>query len=115
MFLGRGSIRKQRQLVLCGTGNRSGKSFNIPWSCIFKWGLCYAKSLSGKVLRAMRQLWQLLKDVEPPLHISFNLFDSLLASVLNYGSEVGVSCMLSTLKECTENLQIYVKDQMTKF
>ena len=46
------------------------------------------KTLSGKALRAMHQLWQLIKEVETPLNISFKLFDSLVASVLNYGSEV---------------------------
>ena len=68
----------------------SGISFYIPWSCIFKWGsfMQNAKTLSGKALRAMHQLWQLLKDVESPLHISFNLFYSLVESVINYGSEV---------------------------
>ena len=46
------------------------------------------KTLSGKALRAMHQLWQLIKEVETPLNISFKLFDSLVASALNYGSEV---------------------------
>ena len=47
-----------------------------------------SETLYGKALRALHQLWQILKDVESPLNISFNLFDSLVASVLNYGSEV---------------------------
>ena len=47
-----------------------------------------SKTLAGKALRAMHQLWQLLKEVESPVHICFNLFDSLVASVLNYGSEI---------------------------
>ena len=47
-----------------------------------------SKTLAGKALRAMHQLWQLLKEVEYPVHICFNLFDSLVASVLNYGSEI---------------------------
>ena len=47
-----------------------------------------SKTLSGKALRALHQLWQILKDAESPLNISFNLFVSLVASVLNYVSEV---------------------------
>ena len=43
------------------------------------------KTLAGKALRAMHQLLQILKEVDSP---SFNLFDSLVASVLNYGAEV---------------------------
>ena len=46
------------------------------------------KTLAGKALRAMHQLLQILKEVDSPLNISFNLFDSLVASVLNYGAEV---------------------------
>ena len=42
-------------------------------------------------------------DVESSLNISFYLFDSLVAPVLNYGSEVWASCMLSALKEKTVN------------
>ena len=47
-----------------------------------------SKTLSGNAIRAMHQLWQILKDIEAPVNISFNLFDSLVASVLSYGSEV---------------------------
>ena len=46
------------------------------------------KTLAGKALRAMHQLWQILKEVESPFNISFNLFDTLVASMLNYGAEV---------------------------
>ena len=34
------------------------------------------------------QKWQHLKEVESPVHICFNLFDSLVALVLNYGSDI---------------------------
>ena len=47
-----------------------------------------AKTLSGKPLRAMHQLLQIIKEVETPMNISFKLFDSLVASVLMYGSEI---------------------------
>ena len=47
-----------------------------------------SKTLAGKALRALHQLWQLLKEVQAPVNISLNLFDSLVASVLNYGSEI---------------------------
>ena len=47
-----------------------------------------AKTLSGKALRAMHQLLQIIKEVETPMNISFKLFDSLVASVLMYGSEI---------------------------
>ena len=57
------------------------------------------KTLAGKALRAMHQLWQILKEVESPFNISFNLFDTLVASVLNYGAEV----VSSALNGCIEN------------
>ena len=47
-----------------------------------------SKTLAGKALRALHQLWQLLKEVQAPVNTSLNLFDSLVASVLNYGSEI---------------------------
>ena len=47
-----------------------------------------AKTFSGKALRAMHQLLQIIKEVETPMNISFKLFDSLVASVLMYGSEI---------------------------
>ena len=47
-----------------------------------------SKTLARKALRALHQLWQLLKEVQAPVNISLNLFDSLVASVLNYGSEI---------------------------
>ena len=47
-----------------------------------------AKTLSGKALKAMHQLLNLLHEVDTPLNIALNLFDSLVASVLSYGCEV---------------------------
>ena len=47
-----------------------------------------AKTLSGKALRARHQLLQIIKEVETPINISFKLFDSLVASVVMYGSEI---------------------------
>ena len=46
------------------------------------------KTLSGKALKSMHQLLQPLREVETPINIALNLFDSLVASVLNYGCEV---------------------------
>ena len=34
------------------------------------------KTLSGKALKAMHQLLQLLNEVQTPVNIAFNLFDS---------------------------------------
>ena len=44
------------------------------------------KTLARKVLKAMHQLLQILKEVDSLLNITFNLFDSLVASVLYYGA-----------------------------
>ena len=46
------------------------------------------KTLSGKALKSMHQLLQLLREVDTPINIAFNLFDSLVASILSYGCEV---------------------------
>ena len=46
-----------------------------------------AKFLSDKALKAMHALFQILKEVETPVNIMLNLFDSLVASILNYGCE----------------------------
>ena len=46
------------------------------------------KTLSGKALKSMHQLLQLLREVDTPINIALNLFDSLVASVLSYGCEV---------------------------
>ena len=46
------------------------------------------KTLSRKSLKTMHQLLQLLHEVDTPINIALNLFDSLVASVLNYGCEV---------------------------
>ena len=46
------------------------------------------KTLSGKSLKTMHQLLQPLHEVDTPINIALNLFDSLVASVLNYGCEV---------------------------
>lgn len=46
-----------------------------------------AKYLSDKALKAMHSLIQITKDVETPVNIMLHLFDSLVASVLNYGCE----------------------------
>ena len=46
------------------------------------------KTLSGKALKSMNQLLQLLREVETPINIALNLFYSLVSSVLNYGCEV---------------------------
>ena len=46
------------------------------------------KTLSGKALKAMHQLLQLLNEVQTPVDIALNLFDSLVASVLNYACEI---------------------------
>ena len=48
-----------------------------------------SKTLTSKALRVMYQLWQLLKEVESPVHIFFYLFDSLVASILHYGLNMG--------------------------
>ena len=48
------------------------------------------KTLSGKALKSMHELLQLLREVETPINIALNLFNSLVASVLNYGCEVWV-------------------------
>ena len=46
------------------------------------------KTLSGKALERMHQLIQLLREVDTPINIALNLFDSFVASVLSYGCEV---------------------------
>ena len=46
-----------------------------------------AKFLSDKALKAMHALFQIVKEVETPVNIMLLLFDSLVASILNYGCE----------------------------
>ena len=47
-----------------------------------------SKTLSGKSLKTMHQLLQLLHEVDTSINIALNLFESLIAPVLNYGCEV---------------------------
>lgn len=47
----------------------------------------HAKYLSDKALKAMHSLLQITKDMEIPVNIMLQLFDSLVASILNYGCE----------------------------
>jgi hypothetical protein len=46
------------------------------------------KTLAGKGLRSLHALMSLVRNMKVPLNIMFNLFDSYVLSVLNYGSEV---------------------------
>ena len=46
-----------------------------------------AKYLSDKALKAMHSLFQIIKGVETPTNITLQLFNSLVASILNYGCE----------------------------
>ena len=46
-----------------------------------------AKFLSDKALKAMHAFFQIVKEVETPVNIMLQLFDSLVASILNYGCE----------------------------
>ena len=46
-----------------------------------------AKYLSDKALKAMHSLFGITKDVDTPVNVMLQLFDSLVASILNYGCE----------------------------
>ena len=46
-----------------------------------------AKYLSYKALKAMHSLFDITKDVDTPVNVMLQLFDSLVASILNYGCE----------------------------
>ena len=43
------------------------------------------KHLAGKALKAMHSLFDITRDVDTPVNIMLILFDSLIASILNYG------------------------------
>ena len=45
-------------------------------------------TLAGKGLKAMNCLFAITRTMEIPLNIMFNLFDSFVASILNYGCEI---------------------------
>lgn len=46
-----------------------------------------AKFLSDKALKATHAIFQFVKEVETPVNIMLLLFDSFVASTLNYGCE----------------------------
>ena len=46
-----------------------------------------AKYLADKALKAMHSLFDITKDVDTPVNIMLQLFDSLVVSILNYGCE----------------------------
>ena len=46
------------------------------------------KTLAGKGIKAMHNLFEITKDANVPVNIMFHLFDSLVASVLSYGCEI---------------------------
>ena len=46
------------------------------------------KTLADKALKAMGSLFAITRDLEVPVNIMLNLFDSYVASILNYSSEV---------------------------
>ena len=77
-------------MVLCRRRNGGGKQLCIFRSSISSGGsfIPNTKTLSGKSLKTMHQLLQLLHEIDTPINIALNLFDSLVASVLNYGCEV---------------------------
>jgi hypothetical protein len=47
-----------------------------------------ANTLAGKGLRSLHSLWAIVRSMKVPINILFNLFDSYVLSVLNYGAEV---------------------------
>ena len=47
----------------------------------------HAKYLSDKALKTMRSLFDITKDVDTPVNAMLPLFDSLVASILNYRCE----------------------------
>ena len=46
------------------------------------------KTLAGKALKAMNSLLSITKPMKIPVKIMFNLFDSFVVSILNYGCEI---------------------------
>ena len=50
-------------------------------------GVLFSCGGSDKALKAIHALFQILKQVETPVNIMLHLFDSLAASILNYGCE----------------------------
>lgn len=46
------------------------------------------KTLSGKALQALNSLFCMTRNKEIPVNIMFNLFDSYILSIINYGSEI---------------------------
>ena len=49
-----------------------------------------AKYLADKALKAMHSLFNITKDIDTPINILLQLFDSLIASILYYGCETWV-------------------------
>jgi hypothetical protein len=46
------------------------------------------KTLADKALKAMGSLFAITRDLEVPVNIMLNFFDSYVASILNYSKEV---------------------------
>ena len=47
-----------------------------------------ANTLAGKGMRSLHSLFAMTRNMKVPINIMFNLFDSYVLSVLNYGAEV---------------------------
>ena len=57
-----------------------------------------AKYLSDKALKAMHSLFDITKDMDIPVNVMLQLFDSLVASILNYGCEPWVFLNAETVE-----------------
>ena len=84
-----GILAHNIRFYYCGQEIEIVNSFNYL-GVLFSCGGSFmqnAKFLSDKALKAMHALFQIVKEVETPVNIMLQLFDSLVASVLNYGCE----------------------------
>ncbi len=85
-----GTLSRNETWTYAGNKLEIVKTFNYL-GVVFSSGGSFipaTNTLSGKALKSMNWLFAITKGKEVPVDIMFNLFDTYVSSVLNYGCEV---------------------------
>ena len=85
-----GNLRQNEKWTYAGENIEIVNNFNYLGIVLSSGGLFVkaTNTLVGKALKAMRALLSITKEMQVPVNIMFNLFDSFVGSILNYSCEV---------------------------
>ena len=86
----KGRLQRNMHFTYAGTDIEIVSEFNYL-GLVFSCGAAFAKAtnmLSSKAVKAMNGLFANVKYIDVPVKTMFNLFDSLVAPILNYACEI---------------------------